>query len=73
MLCLQAPPPKGRKELIRDANIKKIRTDPFFLGNGDVTSIDAFSDYLAGVLGITLEELSASFTTEELKKVPVNA
>lgn len=60
---------KVEKEHVRDSNIIKIRTDPFFLGEGESTSEEIFNAYLAGVLNVSLEEIEVRFTKQKLKKV----
>lgn len=58
------------KDHLRDSHIKKIRTDPLFLsGEGGITSEDAFSSYLAGVLNVPQHELRIIYNKERLKKV----
>lgn len=64
---------KEEKELLRDSHIKKIRTDPFFLGEGDSTSEEVFSSYLAEVLNVTQEDLLDRYSKKQLKKVIYSA
>ena len=61
---------KKDRELLRDSHIKKIRTDPLFLGvDGDASSEENFSAYLAGVLNVSVQQLLTLYTKQQIKKV----
>ena len=66
---IQAPPPKEHNAVIRDANIKKIRVDPLFLGGSDTSPADTYTSYLAQVLCVDQEEIRGMYTTKQLQQV----